>query len=62
MDDETVATLRAEWERIKALQRRSMKLAAAAYKLRLARSTVELLVQRGELKLTPRLIATEPST
>jgi hypothetical protein len=53
VDDEAVATLRAERKRVRALHRRSMKLTAAAYKLSLARSTVGLLVRRGELTLDP---------
>lgn len=51
VDGEAIAALRAEQQRIKALHRRSMKVTAAAYKLRLARSTVGLLIQRGELHL-----------
>jgi integrase len=45
--------LRAEHERIKALHRRSMKLAAAARQLRLALSTVGLLARNGDLDVDP---------
>jgi hypothetical protein len=48
-----VNALRAETERIRALHRRSMKLAAAARRLRMAASTVGWMVQNGELEVDP---------
>lgn len=45
--------LRTEHERVLSLHRRSMKLAAVASELKVAFSTVALLVKRGELKLDP---------
>jgi hypothetical protein len=50
---EAVGALRAETERIRALHRRSMKLAAAARQLRMAASTVGLMAKRGELEVDP---------
>lgn len=46
-------TLRSDFERVRALHRRSMKLPAAAVQLHLAASTVRLLVQRGDLDVDP---------
>jgi hypothetical protein len=48
---EAAVLLRGEHERIRALHRRSMKLAAAARQLRVAMSTAALLVKRGDLDL-----------
>jgi hypothetical protein len=50
---EAAEILRAEHERIRQLHRRSMKLAAAARRLKLAVSTVGVLVKRGELDIDP---------
>ncbi len=46
---EAAAALRAEHERVRALHRRSMKLAAAARRLKVAASTAGLLARRGDL-------------
>ena len=51
VSEEAVAILRAEHERVRALHQRSMKLAAAARRLKLAISTVRLLVKRGDLDI-----------
>ena len=53
VSEEAVAILRAEHERVRALHQRSMKLAAAARRLKLAISTVRLLVKRGDLDIDP---------
>jgi AcrR family transcriptional regulator len=45
--------VRAEFERVRALHRRSMKLPAVAVQLHLAASTVRLLAQRGDLEVDP---------
>ena len=45
--------IRAEHERIRALHRRSMKLAAAARKLRIALSTAGVLSRTGQLEVDP---------
>ena len=50
---EAAAALRAEQERIRALHRRSMKLAAAARRLKVAASTASLLAKRGDLVVDP---------
>jgi integrase len=50
---EAVGAMRAEAERIRALHARSMKLAAAARRLRLALSTVALLSRNGDLEVDP---------
>jgi hypothetical protein len=50
---QAVDALRAETERIRALHRRSMKLAAAARELRMAASTVGLMAKKGELVVDP---------
>ena len=50
---ETAAALRAEHERIRALHRRSVKLAAASRQLTVALSTTALLVNRGDLDADP---------
>jgi integrase len=48
-----VEALRAETDRIRALHRRSMKLAAAAHRLGVALSTVALLSRSGGLEVDP---------
>ena len=50
---EAAAALRAEHERVRALHRRSMKLAAAARQLKVVISTAALLVKHGDLDLDP---------
>ncbi|HZT67368.1 MAG TPA: hypothetical protein VFA11_16385 [Acidimicrobiales bacterium] len=50
---EAVEAMRTETERVRALHRRSMKLAAAARQLRMAASTVGLMARRGELEVDP---------
>ena len=50
---EAAKALRAEHERIRALHRRAMKLAAVARQLKVALSTAVLLVKRGDLHLDP---------
>jgi hypothetical protein len=45
--------VRAEFQRVRALHRRSMKLPAAALQLHLAASTLRLLAQRGDLEVDP---------
>ena len=50
---EAVGVLRAEHARVRALHRRSMKLAAASRQLKVALSTTVLLVKRGDLDLDP---------
>jgi len=50
---EAANTVRSEFERVRALHRRSMKLPAAALQLRRAASTVRLLAQRGDLEVDP---------
>ncbi len=50
---EAAAVLRAEHARVRALHRRSMKLAAASRQLKVALSTTALLVKRGDLDLDP---------
>ena len=50
---EAEAVIRAEHERVRALHRRSVKLAAAARQLKVALSTAALLVKRGDLDLDP---------
>jgi hypothetical protein len=47
------AALRAEHERVRALHRRSMKLATASRQLKVALSTVVLLAKTGDLDLDP---------
>jgi hypothetical protein len=47
------AALRAEHERIRALHRRSMRLAAASRQLKVAASTASLLARRGDLSVDP---------
>lgn len=53
VNEDAVAILRAEHERIRALHERSMKLTVAARRLKLAISTIGLLVKRGELEVDP---------
>jgi integrase len=53
VNEEAVAILRAEHERMRALHERSMKLAVAARSLKLAVSTIGLLVKRGDLDVDP---------
>jgi hypothetical protein len=48
---EAAAALRAEHERVRALHRRSMKLAAAARRLKVAASTAGLLAKNGSLEM-----------
>jgi hypothetical protein len=48
-----VAALRAEHERVRALHRRSMKLAAAARQLKVVVSTAGQLAKRGDLDIDP---------
>ena len=50
---EAANAVRSEFERVRALHRRSMKLPAAAVQLHLAASTVRLLAQRGDLEVDP---------
>ena len=50
---EAADTVRSEFERVRALHRRSMKLPAAAVQLHLAASTARLLAQRGDLEIDP---------
>jgi integrase len=50
---ETADSLRAEHQRIQALHRRSMKLAAAARQLKVALSTAALLSRTGQLEVDP---------
>jgi hypothetical protein len=50
---DAVTVLQAEHDRVKALHRRSIKLAAAARQLRVALSTAALLASRGELNFDP---------
>jgi len=50
---EAAAALRAEHERIRALHRRSMKLAAVARQLKVAASTASLLARRRDLSVDP---------
>ncbi len=50
---EAADTVRSEFERVRALHRRSMKLPAAAVQLHLAASTARLLAQRGDLEVDP---------
>lgn len=50
---EQVDQLRAEHERIVALHRRSMKLAAAARQLKVALSTISVLSRNGDLDVDP---------
>ena len=50
---EAADAVRAEFQRVRALHRRSMKLPAAAVQLHLAASTVRLLAQRGDLDVDP---------
>ena len=50
---EAANTVRSEFERVRALHRRSMKLPAAAVQLHLAASTTRLLAQRGDLEVDP---------
>jgi integrase len=50
---DAAAALRAEHDRVRALHRRSMKLAAAARQLKVAISTAGLLVKQGNLDLDP---------
>jgi AcrR family transcriptional regulator len=50
---EAANTVRSEFERVRALHRRSMKLPAAAVQLHLAASTARLLAQRGHLEVDP---------
>jgi hypothetical protein len=53
LTSEAVEALAAEVERVRALHRRSMKLATAARQLRLAASTVALASRRGDLAVDP---------
>lgn len=53
LTDEQADALRAEHARVRALHRRSMKLPAAARRLKLTFSTVRLLVLNGDLQLDP---------
>ena len=46
-------TIRAKFQRVRALHRRSMKLPAAALQLHLAASTLRLLAKRGDLEVDP---------
>jgi integrase len=50
---EAVGAMRAEAERIRALHRRSVRLAAAARQLRMAASSVALMSRTGELEVDP---------
>lgn len=50
---EAANALRIEHERIRALHRRSMKLAAAARQMKVAASTASLLARRGDLVIDP---------
>jgi integrase len=50
---EAAAALRAEHERVRALHRRSMKLAASARHLKVAASTASLLARHGDLVVDP---------
>jgi len=50
---EAATALRTEHERVRALHRRSMKLAAAARRLKVAASTAGLLARRGDLDVDP---------
>jgi integrase len=51
LTDEAAGALRAEHERIRCLRLRSIRVAAAARQLKVAFSTVGLLIRRGELVL-----------
>ena len=62
MTSEAAAALRAEHERIRALHRRSMKLAAAARQLKVAASTAGLLAKDGISKWISRATAAAPSS
>jgi hypothetical protein len=53
VNEGAVAILRAEHERMRALHERSIKLAVAARSLKLAISTIGLLVKRGDLDVDP---------
>ncbi len=53
LSQDAAKALRAEQGRVRALHRRSMKLAAAAVELKTALSTVTLLSAKGELKIDP---------
>ena len=53
LTDEVARVLRAEHERIRCLHLRSIRVAAAARQLKVALSTVGLLIRRGELDLDP---------
>jgi hypothetical protein len=50
---DAAAALRVEHERIRALHRRSMKLAAASRQMKVAASTASLLARRGDLDVDP---------
>jgi integrase len=50
---DAAAALRVEHARIRALHRRSMKLAAAARRMKVAASTASLLARRGDLVVDP---------
>jgi hypothetical protein len=53
LTSEAVGAMRAETERIRALHRRSVKLAAAGRQLRMAASSVALMSRMGELEVDP---------